>query len=75
MASYDNTNSGALFPANHMKVIRQGRIDIEGTGRFLHLVQCETPSGKIVLRCIKKSGPCSSTTKKPEIEIRTLLAR
>lgn len=64
MANFDNTNSGALFPANHMKVIRQGRIDIEGTEDFFTLVQCETPSGKIVFEVYQKVGAMFVNDKK-----------
>ncbi len=31
---YDNTNSGVLFPAENMKVLRKGPVDIEGNDDY-----------------------------------------
>lgn len=64
MSDYDNTNTGALFPANHMKVIRQGKINVEGTDDFFTLVQCETPNGKTVFEIYQKVGAMFVNDKK-----------
>ena len=56
MSDYDNTNSGALFPAEHMKVIRQGRIDIEGTEDNYALIQTETPNGHTIFEVYQRVG-------------------
>ena len=56
MPEYDNTNSGALFPASNMNVIRQGRIDIQGQEREIVMVQKQPPSGKTVFEMYSKIG-------------------
>ena len=56
MPDYDNTNSGALFPASNMNVIRQGRIDMKGQEREIVMVQKQTPSGKTVFEMYSKIG-------------------
>ena len=53
---YDNTNSGLMFPADSMQVIRQGKIDIEGFDHNLILVQCKTAKGKTVYEIHKQVG-------------------
>jgi len=55
MSNYDNTNSGALYPAEHMqtvgrrddlKVIRQGKVDIEGSDTNMVITQATSREGK-----------------------------
>jgi hypothetical protein len=57
MSEYDNTNTGALYPAEHMapvgraewddlKILRQGKVDIEGTESRMVLTQSTTRDGK-----------------------------
>lgn len=52
---YDNTNSGALYPAEHMttigrkddlKVIRHGKVDVEGSETNMVITQTTSREGK-----------------------------
>lgn len=56
MAEYDNTNTGALFPAENMKVIRQGKIDIEGKEDDYCLCQVQTKNGHTIFEVYQKVG-------------------
>jgi len=53
---YDNTNSGVMFPAGSMDIIRQGKIDIEGFDHNLILVKCVTKKGNTVYEIHKQVG-------------------
>ncbi len=53
---YDNTNSGLLFPADSMQIIRQGKIDVEGFDHNVILVQCKTAKGNTVYEIHKQVG-------------------
>ena len=45
MAEYDNTNSGAVFkPFETMKMILQGKVNIEGNDRKVVLIADKTKS-------------------------------
>jgi len=57
MSDYDNTNSGALYPAEHMKpfgraswddlkILRQGKVNIEGEESRMILTQSTSKDGK-----------------------------
>lgn len=56
MAEYDNTNTGALFPSENMKVVRQGRINVDGAEENFCLVQVQTKAGKTVFEVYQKVG-------------------
>ena len=36
---YDNKNSGALYPAENMEIIRQGKIDVEGNDVYMLILR------------------------------------
>ena len=55
MADYDNTNSGAAFkPFDTMRMILQGKMNIEGNDRKIVLVADETKSGKRLVEVYQK---------------------
>lgn len=57
MAEYDNTNSGAVFkPFETMKMILQGKVDIEGNERKVVLVADKTKSDKKIIEVYQKVG-------------------
>jgi len=55
MAEYDNTNSGAVFkPFETMKMILQGKVNIEGNDRKVVLVADKTKSDKKIIEVYQK---------------------
>ena len=55
MADYDNTNSGAAFkPFDTMRMILQGKMNIEGNDRKVVLVADETKNGKRLVEVYQK---------------------
>ena len=55
MAEYDNTNSGAAFkPFDTMRMILQGKMNIEGNDRKVVLVADETKNGKRLVEVYQK---------------------
>ena len=56
MTEYDNTNSGAVFPANNQKLIRQGTLNVEGKDENVAIVQTTTKTGKTVFEVYQKIG-------------------
>lgn len=55
MADYNNTNSGAAFkPFDTMKMILQGKMNIEGNDRKIVLVADETKNGKRLIEVYQK---------------------
>ena len=55
MADYDNTNSGAAFkPFDTMRMILQGKMNIEGNDRKIVLVADETKNGKRLVEVYQK---------------------
>lgn len=57
MAEYDNTNSGAVFkPFETMKMILQGKVNIEGNDRKVVLVADKTKSDKKIIEVYQKVG-------------------
>ena len=57
MAEYDNTNSGAVFkPFETMKLILQGKVNIEGNDRKIVLVADKTKSDKKIIEVYQKVG-------------------
>jgi hypothetical protein len=64
MTEYDNTNTGALFPAENMKVVRQGRINVDGAEENFCLVQVQTKAGKTVFEMYQKVGAVFANERK-----------
>lgn len=56
MNEYDNTNQGAVFPASNEKLIRSGKLNIEGIEERVTIVQVTTKTGKTVFEVYKKVG-------------------
>ena len=55
MAEYDNTNSGAVFkPFETMKMILQGKVNIEGNDRKVVLVADKTKQDKKIIEVYQK---------------------
>jgi len=61
---YDNTNTGAMFNAEHMKVIRQGPLDVEGNERSFCICQTQTKTGKVVFEVYEKVGAIFTNDRK-----------
>jgi hypothetical protein len=53
---YDETNSGALFGAEHMKILRQGKVNWEGEEMYITLNQVTTKKGNVVFEVYQKVG-------------------
>lgn len=53
---YDNTNTGALFPAENMKVVRQGKVDVDGVENNYSITQVQTKNGHTVFEVYMKVG-------------------
>ena len=57
MSDYDNTNTGAAFkPFDGMKLILQGKVNLEGNDRDIVLVTDTTKSGKKIIKAYQKLG-------------------
>tara|TARA_R110002050_G_scaffold274775_1_gene419330 strand:- start:286 stop:675 length:390 start_codon:yes stop_codon:yes gene_type:complete len=57
MSDYDNTNTGAAFkPFDNMKLILQGKLNLEGNDRDIVLVTDTTKSGKRIIKAYQKLG-------------------
>jgi len=57
MSEYDNTNTGAAFkPFDSMKLILQGKVNLEGNDRDIVLVTDTTKSGKKIIKAYQKLG-------------------
>ena len=57
MSEYDNTNAGAAFkPFDGMKLILQGKVNLEGNDRDIVLVTDTTKSGKKIIKAYQKLG-------------------
>lgn len=55
--AYDNTNSGAAFkPFDTMKMILQGKINLEGNDRKVVMVADTTKSGMKIIEVYQKVG-------------------
>lgn len=46
MADYDNTNQGALFDPRSEKLVRTGKINIDGKDYFSAIIEATIPDGK-----------------------------
>mgnify|MGYP005828302541 FL=1 len=65
MTQYDNTNSGAAFkPFDTMKMILQGKINLEGNDRKVVLVADETKNGMKIIEVYQKVGVFFENDKK-----------
>ena len=57
MADYDDTNSGATFPPfEDMKMILQGKINVNGRDSRYTIVRRETRDGREILEIYEKVG-------------------
>jgi len=57
MADYDDTNSGATFPPfDDMKMILQGKINVDGRDSRYTIVRRETRDGREILEVYEKVG-------------------
>lgn len=57
MADYDDTNSGATFPPfEDMKMILQGKINVNGRDSRYTIVRRETRDGREILEVYEKVG-------------------
>ncbi len=56
MAEYDNSNSGALWPTGENKLIRQGKVDIDGSEVELAVTHVTTKTGKTIFEVFQKVG-------------------
>ena len=61
---YDDTNRGALFPAENQQLVRSGPINIAGTNQFCAIVQTKTKNGKTVFEVYQKIGAVFPNSKK-----------
>ena len=66
MNDYDRTNTGALFEPRYQKLIRYGRINIEGQEDSYAIVEVKTKSGKTVYELMKRVGALFPNEKKRE---------
>tara|TARA_R110000796_G_scaffold36193_1_gene92498 strand:- start:180 stop:584 length:405 start_codon:yes stop_codon:yes gene_type:complete len=63
--AYDNTNSGAAFkPFDTMKMILQGKVNLEGNDRKVVLVADKTKSGMKIIEIYQKVGVLFENDKK-----------
>ena len=64
MTEYDNTNSGAVFkPRDVMKMILQGKLNLEGNDRTLIVVSDTSQAGKKYMKLYQKVGAMFSNDK------------
>ena len=57
MAEYDNTNDGVAYPPfDDMRMILQGKINVEGRDSKAVIVQRETKSGMKIMEVYEKVG-------------------
>ena len=66
MTEYDDTNRGALFPAENQKIVRSGPVNINGKGEYCAIVQTITKNGKTVFEFYQKIGAIFPTEKRNE---------
>ena len=66
MTDYDRTNTGALFEPKYQRLIRYGRINIEGSEDSYAIVEVKTKSGKTVFEVMKRVGVLFPNEKKRE---------
>ena len=66
MSEYDDTNRGALFPAEDQKIIRSGPVNIDGSQEHCAIVQTKTKSGKTIFEFYQKIGAIFPNEKRNE---------
>lgn len=66
MADYDNTNSGAMFSADNMKLLRQGKVNVNGVEDDYIIVQATLPSGQNIFEVYQKVGALFTNEKRTE---------
>tara|TARA_R100000329_G_C7539860_1_gene190565 strand:- start:62 stop:454 length:393 start_codon:yes stop_codon:yes gene_type:complete len=54
MSQYEN--SGNLFPASNMKIVRHGKLDVEGADQEVIISQVTTKNNKTVFEVYRKIG-------------------
>jgi hypothetical protein len=59
-------NSGNLFPSANSKVVRQGKLDVEGMNHELVIVQVTTKNNKTVYEVYEKVGALHPNETKTE---------
>ena len=63
---FDRTNTGALFEPKFQKLLRYGRINIEGSEDSYAIIQVRTKSGKTVYEVHKRVGVMFPNEKRRE---------
>mgnify|MGYP003145503171 FL=1 len=63
---YDNKNSGALYPAENMEIIRQGKIDVEGNDVYMLIVKMKDKNGNDHYKFYQDKAKIFETEKKSE---------
>ena len=66
MTEYDDTNKGALFPAENQKIVRSGPVNINGSAEYCAIVQTTTKNGKTVFEFYQKIGAIFPNEKRNE---------
>ena len=66
MTEYDNTNNGALFTPINTNIIRQGRVNVEGTDKNMLIVKSKDREGMEYYRLYFESATIYKTEKKNE---------
>ena len=64
MSEYDDTNRGALFPAENQELVRSGPVNIAGADQHCAIVQTITKNGKTVFEVYQKIGAVFPNDKK-----------
>lgn len=64
MNDYDRTNTGALFEPRYQKLMRYGRINVEGNEDSYCIIEVKTKSGKTVYELMKRVGALFPNDKK-----------
>jgi hypothetical protein len=63
---FDRTNTGALFEPKFQRLLRYGRINIEGSEDSYSIIQVRTKSGKTVYEVHKRVGVMFPNEKRRE---------
>ncbi len=56
MTEYDRSNTGALFEPRYQKLMRYGRINVEGNEDTYAIIEVKTKTGKTVYEIHKRVG-------------------
>ncbi len=66
MTEYDNTNNGALFTPIDTNIIRQGKVNVEGTDKNMLIVKSKDREGMEYYKLYFESAIIYKTEKKKE---------